>query len=282
MPGKASNSTGRWVERAATTGGGRTYRGQVPVNWYASIVLICVVGLLLLGFSRYQRTHPSVSSTGQPTTSQTWHAGLATDICGTLKPNLPASKNTKTGFTTDGSGVVTVAPKNSQESGQNATLGKFVTEYGHGLELSNTALRYPGGSAYTNGDVCPKGTPDSGKPGVVIVYSWPNFTAKKGSQTSGAPQDLLFTNGQLITMAFVPAASTIPKPPGKVITSLISAVEASASNAGGTTTTTTPGVPSTASLPSTPATTGPTTGATTGSTTATTGASGHSTTSSTG
>ncbi len=38
------NSTGKWVERAATTGGGRTYRGQMPVNWYASLAVICIVG----------------------------------------------------------------------------------------------------------------------------------------------------------------------------------------------------------------------------------------------
>jgi len=44
----ASKSTGKWVERAATTGGGRTYRGQMPVNWYASLALICIVGLLLV------------------------------------------------------------------------------------------------------------------------------------------------------------------------------------------------------------------------------------------
>ena len=259
MPSRAKNSTGRWVERAATTGGGRTYRGQVPINWYASLVLICVVGLLLLGFSRYERTHPTVNSAGQPTTSQTWHAALATDVCGTLKPNLPASTNSgKVGFTTDGSGVLTIAPKNSSESGANATLGRFVTDYGHGLQLSNTTLRYPGETAHTNGDVCPKGTPDSGKPGVVIVYSWPNFSAQKGAETSGAPQDLRFTNGQLITMAFVPATATIPKPAGKVVTSLITAVEQSAGNAGGTTTST-----------ALPAATTPTTSPSTTSSTAT-------------
>jgi hypothetical protein len=264
MPGKASNSTGRWVERAATTGGGRTYRGQVPINWYASLVLICVVGLLLVGFSRYERTHPTVSSAGQPTTSQVWHAALATDICGSLKPSLPASRDTaKAGFTTDGSGVITIAPKNSSESGQNATLGKFVSQYGDDFELSNTSLRYPGEATYTNGDVCPKGTPDAGKPGIVIVYDWPNFAAKKGSETTGAPQDLLFANGQLITVAFVPATATIPKPSGTVITSLINAVEQGAANQNETTTTSlptatsTPAVTPTTTLPS--ATTKPTT-----------------------
>ncbi|HLH28594.1 MAG TPA: hypothetical protein VKW77_06735, partial [Acidimicrobiales bacterium] len=178
----------------------------------------------------------------------------------------------RAGFTTDGSGVVTIAPRNSSESGQNATLGKFVSEYGHGLALSNTNLRYPGGPGYSNGDACPKGTPDAGKQGVVIVYSWPNFTAKKGAETSGPPQDLRFTNGQLITMAFVPATATIPKPPGKVVASLITAVEAAAGNAGGTTTSTGAPVPATtpsttapAAPTATTAPTGPTTGPKTGS-----------------
>src|SRR5271156_975085 len=194
----ASNSTGKWVERAATTGGGRTYRGQMPVNWYASLVVIVVVGLALIGFSRYQRTHLTSSSAGPPTTSQVWHSGLGIDVCGTMQPNLPASTNAaKTGLTAAGNGVVTVAPKNSSESGGNATLGNFVSGY-KGLQLTSSTLQYPGKPAYNNGEVCPKGTPDAGKPGVVIVDSWNSFTSKgKGMQPSGAPQDLAFANGQL-------------------------------------------------------------------------------------
>ena len=247
----ASNSTGKWVQRAATTGGGRTYRGQMPVNWYASLAIIIVVGLALIGISRYQLTHRTSSSSGPPTTQQTWYAGLATDICGTVQPNLAAStaaEKSKTGLVADGNGVVTVAPKNSTESGANATLGRFVAGYA-GLGLSNSSLHYPGKPNYTNGDVCPKGTPDSGKPGVVIVYSWPNFTAKTGSETPGDPQNLLFRNGQLITMAFVPASAKIPKPSSSVITNLINADQA-----GPTTTSTT----APALVPTTTATTTPT------------------------
>jgi hypothetical protein len=167
-----------------------------------------------------------------------WHAALGIDVCGKLQPNLPASTNTtKTGLTSNGNGVLTIAPKNSSESGANATLGTFVSRY-KGLELSASSLRYPGKTLYTNGDVCPKGTPDAGKPGVVIVDSWPNFSSNgKGTETSGDPQDLLFANGQLITMAFVPATADVPKPPATAITALITALQSSIS----TTTTTTPG-----------------------------------------
>jgi hypothetical protein len=257
----ASNSTGKWVERAATTGGGRTYRGQMPVNWYASLAAIVIVGLLLVGFSRYQRTHQTASSTGPPTTSQTWHVALGIDVCGTSEPNLPASTNTaKTGLVSNGNGVLTIAPKNSSESGSNATLGKFVSGY-KGLVLDSSTLQYPGKSSYSNGDVCPKGTPDAGKPGVVVVDSWPNFTSKsKGTETGGPPQDLRFADGQLVTMAFIPATASVPKPPAAAITNLITAVT------GGSTTSTSTTAPATASTTTTPVTTTPTSAPTTSTT----------------
>ena len=254
----ASNSTGKWVERAATTGGGRTYRGQMPVNWYASLAIICIVGLLLIGFSRYQRTHQTASSAGPPTTSQTWYAALGIDVCGTMEPNLPASTNSsKVGLIANGNGTLTISPKNSSESGSNATLATFVAGY-KGLELNSTTLQYPGKTAYTNGDVCAKGTPDAGKPGVVITVSWPNFTSKgNGTETSGPPQDLKFANGQLITVAFVPATATIPKPPAGAITSLITAVT------GGSTTSTTAPTTATTTPTASTATTAPATTPTT-------------------
>ena len=123
----ANNSTGKWVQRAATTGGGRTYRGQMPVNWYASLVLICVVGLFLVGLSRYQLTHRSTSSSGPPTTSQTWYAALGhRRLRDDAAQPAGQHQHVKTGLTANGNGVVTIHPKNSSESGSNATLGKFV------------------------------------------------------------------------------------------------------------------------------------------------------------
>lgn len=248
----ATNQTGKWVQRAAATGGGRTYRGQRPVNFYAAMLIICVVGVSLVVVSRYQLTHRTASSSGPPTTQQVWHAALGIDLCGTVEPNLPASTNSKvTGLLADGNGVLTVAPKTSAESGANATLGRFVSGY-KGLELTNTKIQYPGKPAYSNGQFCPKGTPDAGKAGVVIVYQWPNFTSKSGSQSPGDPQNLLFTNGQLITMAFVPTGTSIPKPPAQVITNLITAANAQPSVP---TTTTAPALSTTTTAPAVTTTT---------------------------
>jgi hypothetical protein len=87
---------------------------------------------------------------------------------------------------------------------------------------------------------------------VVIVDAWPSFTSKgKGTETSGQPQDLKFANGQLITMAFVPATVAVPKPPAKAITNLITAVTS------GTASTTTT-LPTTVPSSTTPSATTPT------------------------
>lgn len=250
------------MARAASTGGGKTYRGQMPINWYASLVIIVIAGLLLVGYSRYQRTHKVNNSSGAPTTTQTWHAALAIDICGTIEPNLPTSTNTNSaGLTADGNGLVIVSPKNSSESGANATLGKFVSEY-KGLTLSSNTLGYPGKKVDSNGATCPKGTPDAGKQGYVNSVQWTNYLAKKSTDVQGNPTSLKFSDGQMITLAFLPATASVPKPPGTVVTSLINAVQS-----GATTSTT---APSTAPIAPTTATTAPT--ATTAAPTATTAA----------
>ncbi len=251
----ADESTGKWVARAASTGGGRTYRGQAPVNWYLSLVLIVIIGVSLIAYSRYEKAHPVNAGAGQPAVGTTWHAAEGIDICGALQANLPSNTSqTTTGLTTDGSGVITVAPKNSSESGSNATLGKFVSEY-KGLTLTVGSLGYPGQKVYQDNDVCPKGSPDAGKQGVVIVQTWPNFDATKSTEVPGDPTDLKFADGQMITMAFVPATATVPKPQASAITALINVSQGS----GTTQTTAAPSLPSTASTVPTPST--PTTAA---------------------
>jgi hypothetical protein len=256
----ARSSSGRSVARAAATGGGTTYRGQMPVNWYAALVVIVLLGLGSVAFARYDygKTTPAV----QPTVGQTWHAGLAFDICGTTQPALTASPQGSTsGLTTTGSGVLLIAPKSSSEAGNNATLGKFASEYS-GLTLTNTALKYPTGTELVNGDTCAKGTPDAGKKGEMRVRTWVlstktsknNQLEETGGSSSSHPKDLKLQNRQLITVGFVPAGASLPKPPGSTSLALIGAISG-----------TTPVTSTT--IASTPSTTTPTTGASTSTTT---------------
>jgi hypothetical protein len=255
----ARSSSGKSVARAAATGGGNTYRGQMPVNWYAALVIIVIVGLGSIALAKYN--YNQVPAVVEPTVGTSWDAGLAFDICGTMESALPASPSTaKTGLTTTGNGVLLIAPKTSSEAGNNATLGKFADGYS-GLTLTNTSLKYPSTTvpAYKNGQKCAAGTPDAGKAGVVQAETWIITTKTEktkggGSeqvQTAGVstlkPANLKFLNRQLITVGFAPEGTKLPKPPGSTVSALLQVL--AGDQAPVTTTTTAPSAtPTTAPL----------------------------------
>jgi hypothetical protein len=250
----ARSSSGKSVARAAATGGGATYRGQMPVNWYAALVVIVLVGLASVAIAKYH--YNQTPSATPPTVGTTWHAALSFDICGTTQPALTASPASATsGLTTTGNGVVVIAPKKASEAGANATLGKFASEY-QGLTLTNTTLKYPSAKIpeYKNGQKCAAGTPDAGKVGEVVARWWVVTTQTKNNQlvqTNGInsvkPADLKFVNRQLVTVGFVPSGTTLPKPPGSTITALLQILAGTQPVA---TTTTTAPLATTTSTPS--------------------------------
>ena len=83
-PAMARNSAGKWVARAGATGGGRTYRGQTPVNWYAALVVIVVLGVLSVVFANYEYRNPSSAATPPHTRPP-------------RQPGTPASPSTSAG-----------------------------------------------------------------------------------------------------------------------------------------------------------------------------------------
>ncbi|HEX4176086.1 MAG TPA: hypothetical protein VHY81_09225 [Acidimicrobiales bacterium] len=264
-----SSSSGKSVARAAATGGGATYRGQMPVNWYAALVVIVLVGLASVAIAKYHYNQTPTAT--PPTVGTTWHAAISFDICGTTQPALSASPASSTsGLTTTGNGVLLIAPKKASEAGANATVGKFASEY-QGLTLTNTTLKFPAAKVpeYKNGEKCAAGTPDAGKVGEVVARWWVVTTQTKNNQlvqtngvNSAKPADLKFLNRQLVTVGFVPSGTTLPKPPGSTITALLQVL---AGNQPVATTTTTA---ASATTTSTPSATTSSTAATTTTTTA--------------
>ena len=234
----AKGDTGKWVARAGATGGGRTYRGQMPMKWYSSLVLICLVGVALVVYSRYELQHPAAPV--QPAVGSHWYQALAFDVCGALQPNLAANPNASKapipGIRTDGDGVIQVAPTVASDAGDNATLARFVQHY-PGLELTATTLKIPGTKAYTSGTSCPAGTPDAHKTASLVVKAWPSFTPPGSNNPVlyHSPGDVKLADGQLITVAFVPSGATIPKPSASAITALLND-RAGASSSSSTTT----------------------------------------------
>jgi hypothetical protein len=267
----ARSSSGKSVARAAATGGGATYRGQMPVNWYAALVVIVLVGIASVALAKYN--YNKTPAVVEPTTNTTWHAALAFDICGTMEQPLTASPvPAKTGLTTTGNGVLLIAPKTASEAGNNATLGKFAQEY-TGLTLTNTTLKYPSASVpeYRNGQKCAAGTPDAGKVGEVQARSWVVTTKSSNNQlvqvgglTTSKAADLKFANRQLITVGFVPAGVALPKPPGTTIAALLQVLSGTqpvatttTTVAGATTTTAPTAATTTTSAPAATTTTTP-------------------------
>ena len=252
------SSTGKWVTRAATTGGGRTYRGQVPVNWYAGLILIVVLGLVSVVFARYEYQHHKAAAAVQPAVGTTLYAALGFDVCGKQLPPISASTNSAVaGLTTVGQGVLQVSPTNASEAGNNATLGLFVADY-KGLKLSEKALTVPGHKPYRNGEACPTGTPYAGKKGVVKVETWPNAVSTKGTVVTGNPGAVKITARSVITVGFVPAGAKLSRPAQASINTMLEFQGTVVKGTTTTTTTTTPTSSSTTAPSSSTTTTAPT------------------------
>ncbi len=225
----ARGPVGRKIARAARTGGSRTRRRQTPFGYYITLVIVVLLGLATVGFSRYQAHHPA--SAVPPTVHDHWHAAFAFDICGKLQPAPKPNPNaSQVGINTLGQGIINIQPLAGQpDTGHDATLGRFVKDY-PGMELSSSTLRYPGKKVWHDGDLC------GAKPGQVQVKVWNSLASSTGHVVSD-PAGLLLENGQLITIAFVPAGANIPKPPSAA--NLLKA--SAATSAPVTTSTTAPG-----------------------------------------
>jgi hypothetical protein len=247
------------------------------------VLVVCVIGLGLIVFSRHEREVASenasttTTTTTQPpavapTASDHWQVGLSLDICGKVV-NLPRSANQSSGIITTGNGVVDVEPgragKNAKQfEGLNATLGKFLSA--ENVTLTTKSLKLPSSlgklaGTYANGRLC------STKAGQLELDIWSSpsattpFTAPADSATA-------YSNGQLWMLAFVPKGATVPKPgAAKLVAAFVKSQ---------TTTTTTTTIPksttTTTTKPGTVTTTtkaGTVTTTTAGSTTTTSGSS---------
>ncbi len=104
--------------------------------------------------------------------------------------------------------MVHIHPFTSRSAGKNAKLGVFFDTVD--ANVTSTQLKLPGQDAKRNGDKC--GDDDAN----VQVKIWATRDpADEGTVFRGDPGDIRLTDNQLITVAFVPDGTDIPRPPSE-------------------------------------------------------------------
>ena len=243
----AQSSTGKWVSRVGAAGGGKTYRKARPLNYYAVIALIVLLGSTSIFYSRYERHHPILPP--QPAIGATWYAGFASEVCGQGGPSITnAVLSPTSAFSSPATNIIASSPKTAAQAGANATVGALLGS-AISVSYSPTSFTLPGASitkpaTYKNGDACPAGTPDAGKKGYVSFVYWPSLGVSKATAVTD-PHSLKFTDLMRFAFIFGPKNATplaFPSATSSKLFSLYQALQAS-----GGTTTTSPVVTSTTS-----------------------------------
>lgn len=248
-----SSNASRRVARAAAAGRNARAKRDIPFGFYSVIVLLVILGILVVGYSRYERQHPAGTTGTPPLLNANWSAAIGFNDCGTYVANLPAqAAKSNGGIYTTGNGIVKISPTSTATTGSNATLAKFVSGI-KGLSVTSDGFTLPGKTAVSAAKGC------GGKAATFGIYSWPSLLASTPSKVSD-PASLRFSNGQLIEIAVLPKGTSPSQPPSRV--NLVTATT--------TTSSTTSSIPSSAT---TSTTTAPSSTATTSGSSLTSGSS---------
>jgi len=208
--------------RAAMRSRYRKPKRRQSYPWfYTALALVVIAGILAIVLTKSGTKssdvppRPANAATGFP--GDHWHAALGVNICGEWLPFqaqstvVAGNPNVYAGLHTHGDGFVHIEPASRADSGDNATLGRYVRYMG--WKLSSDSVEgwvapsfQPDKKAWSDGDRCPKGSPDAGKNGQLVWYL--NCKA-----SSGDPSDHKISDGDVIAVAFVPKSEKVGVPP---------------------------------------------------------------------
>lgn len=180
--------------------------------WPTLMALVVVLGTAGIVYSRDQHqpdnSRPLAPSAG--VTGDHWHAALGFDICGTFAPNVPDSGTDPLGIHTHGDGVVHIHPFSALSSGKRAKLQIFFDTTN--VKATASEIKLPTDSVtHKNGQHCDTGTVGTAE---VQTKVWDSRApSDQGRIVTGNPANIHPTDGMLITIAFVPPGTDIPRPP---------------------------------------------------------------------
>ena len=195
-------SSTKKVVRAARTGGGRVGGSQSPIGFYALMAVVVILGVAGVVLSRAERRQELVASAdgvGPIAGEDHWHNAYGFYLCDSFAPNLG---DVSGGIHSHADGLIHIEPLTRRESGRNATLARFFAAAE--VEVDDDSLQLPGGEEYTEGE-----TKCGGKGGVVQLKVNDEQPVKTGV-TSRKMEE-----GDVVTIAFAPEGSEIPKPPSE-------------------------------------------------------------------
>jgi len=172
----------------------------------AAVVVLGTAGIV---YSRDQRqpdnTRPIAAIAGKA--GDHWHAAIGYYVCGTFVPDLPEGSD-PLGIHGHGDNIVHIHPFGASSSGKRATLKIYFDTVGADITADKIAL--PGQDTKHNGDKCDNGA------ATVQTKVWDTRApTDQGRIVPGNPSSIRPQDGQLITVAFVPTGTDIPKPPSE-------------------------------------------------------------------
>jgi hypothetical protein len=180
--------------------------------WTVTTVAVVVIGVLLVVVSYSDR---KANGDVPPKIGEHWHAFLGVNVCGTWLPNAPSFEpranepGLRAGLHSHGDGLMHIHPFSSDEAGNAATVGRFIS-YG-GWEVSGTSMKLWDGVEHKNGQFCGK-TGNQKKSEVqwaVGEYGKP----WSGKARSGNPADFHPKNGEIVAIYYLPKGQKLEEPP---------------------------------------------------------------------
>lgn len=195
--GRASSN--KKVARAARAAGKQTSK-RTSLAWPLSLVAVIALGAVLIVASRGNQAEAQA-----PLLGDHWHAAVGLYVCGEFEPNPNDAMQDVSGIHSHGDGLMHIHPFGTRYTGEGANVAAFAETVG--MEISDDRLVLPNGEEYTNGDEC------DGEPGEVQVKVWDSNADQQGRLLEGGFGDYAPRDGSVLTIAFVPEGTDIPKPP---------------------------------------------------------------------
>jgi hypothetical protein len=192
--GAGKSKSRRTNAQRATSGG----LGWILTTVIGVLVLGGLVALLLL-----RGGDDGDAGATPPQAGDHWHAAFGINVCGEFLPDIPAFEaragtNLRAGIHSHGDGLIHIHPLATDETGDNATVGRYL-DYAGG-SISADSITVPDGPTLSNGEPCPDGN--------VGKVRW----SVNGEERDGNPADYKPRNGDVVVVGFVPDGQDLGTP----------------------------------------------------------------------